>query len=96
MWAVLDANSYFCSVERTFHPWLAGKPVCVLSSNDGIIVALTGEAKALGLHRGDPVFKVRDIVERGGVSVFSTNMMLYAAMSERVQGIIRRSVDYSP
>lgn len=94
MWAVLDANSYFCSVERVFHPGLRGKPVCVLSSNDGIIVALTSEAKALGLRRGDPLFKVKDIVERNGVSVFSGNMMLYAAMSKRVQNIIRQAVDY--
>lgn len=94
MWAVLDANSYFCSVERVFHPGLGHRPVCVLSSNDGIIVALTPEAKALGLHRGDPLFKVKDIVERNGVSVFSGNMMLYAAMSKRVQNIIRQSVSY--
>lgn len=94
MWAVLDANSYFCSVEKVFHPGLRGKPVVVLSSNDGIIVALTPEAKALGLHRGDPIFKVQDIVNRKGVSVFSTNMMLYSAMSKRVQNIIRQSVDY--
>ena len=80
MWAVIDANSYFCSVEKVFHPGLGGKPVVVLSSNDGIIVALTPEAKAIGLHRGDPIFKVRNIVEQNHVNVFSTNMMLYAAM----------------
>ncbi len=91
---MLDANSYFCSVEKVFHPGLGGKPVVVLSSNDGIIVALTPESKALGLHRGDPIFKVRGIVERNHVNVFSTNMMLYAAMSKRVQNIIRQSVDY--
>lgn len=94
MWAVLDANSYFCSVEKVFHPGLRGKPVVVLSSNDGIIVALTPEAKALGLNRGDPIFKVRGIVERNAVHVFSTNMVLYAAMSKRVQNIIRQSFDY--
>lgn len=94
MWAVLDANSYFCSVEKVFHPGLRGKPVVVLSSNDGIIVALTTEAKAIGLRRGDPIFKVKGIVERNHVNVFSSNMMLYAAMSRRVQNIIRASVDY--
>ena len=94
MWAVLDANSYFCSVEKVFHPGLRGKPVVVLSSNDGIIVALTTEAKAIGLRRGDPIFKVKGIVERNHVSVFSSNMMLYAAMSRRVQNIIKASVDY--
>ena len=93
MWALVDANSFFASVEKVFHPGLRGKPVVVLSSNDGIIVALTPEAKAIGLHRGDPIFKVRDIVNRYDVTVFSTNMMLYAAMSKRVAGIIKQSVE---
>ena len=94
MWALADCNTFFASVERVFHPGLRGKPVCVLSNNDGIIVALTAEAKALGLHRGDPIFKVKDVVDRNGVAVFSTNMMLYAAMSKRVQNIMRGSVEY--
>ncbi len=93
MWALIDCNSFFANVERAFHPGLRHRPVCVLSSNDGIIVALTPEAKALGLHRGDVLFKVRDTVEHNGVAVFSTNMMLYAAMSQRVTGIIRQWVD---
>lgn len=95
MWALADCNTFFASVEKVFHPGLHGRPVVVLSNNDGIIVALTGEAKALGIHRGDPIFKVRDIVERNRVAVFSTNMMLYAAMSKRVQGIMRQYVEYS-
>lgn len=93
MWALVDANSFFASVEKVFHPGLKGKPVVVLSSNDGIIVALTPEAKKIGLHRGDPIFKVKDIVNRYNVAVFSTNMMLYAAMSKRVAGIIKQSVE---
>ncbi len=92
MYALVDCNSFFCSVEKVFHPGLRGKPVVVLSSNDGCIVALTPEAKAVGLHRGDPLFKVKDIVERNKVHVFSTNMMLYAAMSKRIVGIMRESV----
>lgn len=92
MFALVDCNSFFCSVERVFHPGLRGRPVCVLSSNDGIIVALTPEAKALGLHRGDPLFKVQSIVERHKVAVFSSNMMLYAAMSRRIVNILRESV----
>ena len=92
MYALVDCNSFFCSVEKVFHPGLAGKPVCVLSSNDGIIVALTTEAKAVGLHRGDAIFKVREIIDREGVEVFSTNMTLYAAMSRRVTSILRQSV----
>ena len=92
MIALVDCNSFFCSVEKVFHPGLRNKPVVVLSNNDGCIVALTPEAKALGLKRGTPIFKVRDIVNRGGVKVFSTNMTLYAAMSRRVTDILRESV----
>ncbi len=94
MYALIDCNTFFASVERVFHPGLKRKPVVVLSNNDGCIVALTSEAKALGLHRGEPIFKVKDIVERNGVSIFSTNMTLYAAMSRRITNIIRRSVQH--
>ena len=92
MFALVDCNSFFCSVEKVFHPGLNGKPVCVLSNNDGCIVALTPEAKMLGLHRGDPLFKVKDIVRANNVRIFSTNMQLYAAMSKRVTNILRKSV----
>ena len=92
MYALVDCNSFFCSVEKVVHPGLEGKPVCVLSNNDGCIVALTPEAKACGLHRGDPIFKVEDIVRRHGVHIFSTNMQLYAAMSQRVTNILRKSI----
>ena len=94
MYALVDCNSFFCSVEKVFHPGLEGKPVCVLSNNDGCIVALTPEAKACGLHRGDPIFKVKDIVKRHGVHVFSTNMKLYSAMSQRVTSILRKSIHH--
>ena len=92
MYALIDCNSFFCAVEKVFHPGLSGKPMCVLSSNDGCVVALTPEAKALGIRRGDPVFKVKDIVERNDVRVFSGNMRLYAAMSRRIVQILRKSV----
>ncbi len=94
MYAVVDCNSFFCSVEKVFHPGLEGKPVCVLSSNDGCIVALTPEAKACGLRRGTPIFKVKDIVKRCGIKVFSANMPLYAAMSRRVTDILRGSIHH--
>ncbi len=94
MFALVDCNSFFCSVEKVFHPGLKGKPVVVLSSNDGCIVALTPEAKAAGLRRGDPIFKVKDIVMHNKVHVFSTNMMLYAAMSKRIVSIMRGSVSH--
>ena len=94
MVALVDCNSFFCSVEKVFHPGLNGKPVCVLSCNDGCIVALTPEAKALGLRRGDPLFKKKDIVDHHNVVVFSTNMHLYAAMSRRVTNILRSCVQH--
>ena len=94
MYALVDCNSFFCSVEKVFHPGLEGKPVCVLSNNDGCIVALTPEAKKLGLHRGDPIVKVQDIVRKHGVTIFSTNMQLYAAMSKRVTNILRKSIHH--
>lgn len=92
MFALVDCNSFFCSVEKVFHPGLRGKPVVVLSNNDGCIVALTPEAKAVGLRRGDPIFKVKGIVEHSHVQVFSGNMYLYAAMSRRVTNILHKSI----
>lgn len=93
MIALADCNTFFASVERVFHAGLKGRPVCVLSSNDGNIVAMTAEAKALGLKRGDPFFKVKEIIEKNNVAVFSGNLVLYAAMSKRVQSIMRRTVE---
>ena len=81
MYALVDCNSFFCSVEKVFHPGLEGKPVCVLSNNDGCIVALTPEAKKLGLHRGDPIFKVQDIVRKHGVTIFSNKSVDGDALS---------------
>lgn len=92
MYALVDCDSFFCSVEKVFHPGLSGKPVCVLSCNDGCIVALTPEARELGLRRGDPVFRHRDVVDKHGVFIFSNNLSLYAAMSKRVMSILRDSV----
>lgn len=92
MFSLIDCNTFFASVERVFHPGLKHAPVVVLSNNDGCIVALTSEAKALGLKRGEPIFKFKDVVERNKVSIFSTNMMLYAAMSRRITNIVRKSI----
>lgn len=77
----LDGNSFYCSCERVFRPQLRGKPVVVLSNNDGCIVALTKEAKAEGLKRGMPLFKVKDIVEANKVAVLSSNYELYQSVS---------------
>src|SRR5574344_547130 len=82
-----DGNSVFASCEQIFRPDLAGKPVIVLSNNDGIIVALNKEAKALGLKRGDPYFKVKVTCDTQNVAVFSINYTLYADISRRITTI---------
>ena len=89
MFALADCNNFFASCERVFRPELNGKPVIVLSNNDGCAVARSNEAKALGIKMGDPLFKIRDIVEKNGVAVFSSNFALYGDMSRRVQEVLR-------
>lgn len=89
MFALADCNNFFASCERVFRPELGGKPVIVLSNNDGCAVARSNEAKALGIKMGDPLFKIRDIVLKGGVAVFSSNFALYGDMSARVQEVLR-------
>lgn len=93
MFALADCNNFFASCERVFRPELAGKPVIVLSNNDGCAVARSNEAKALGIKMGDPYFRIRNIVEKNNVAVFSGNFALYGDMSRRVQEVLRR---YSP
>jgi len=92
MFALVDANSFYCSCERVFNPSLRDKPVVVLSNNDGIIIALTPEAKALGIKMGDPYFLNRDVLEKNHVHVFSSNYALYGDMSRRVMQVIARFV----
>ena len=77
LWALVDCNNFFASCERLFRPDLVGKPVVVLSNNDGCIVARSNEAKALGIGMGEPEFKVRDLLKRHKVAVFSSNYALY-------------------
>ncbi|MBR1538182.1 MAG: Y-family DNA polymerase [Bacteroidales bacterium] len=89
MFALADCNNFFASCERVFRPDLEGKPVIVLSNNDGCAVARSNEAKALGIKMGDPFFKIRDLVERHHVAVFSSNYPLYGDMSRRVQEVLR-------
>ena len=89
MFALADCNNFFASCERVFRPELNGRPVIVLSNNDGCAVARSNEAKALGIKMGDPYFKIRGIVEKAGVAVFSSNFALYGNMSARVQEVLR-------
>ena len=88
MFALADCNNFFASCERVFRPDLQCKPVIVLSNNDGCAVARSNEAKALGIKMGDPFFKIRHIVERHNVAVFSGNMALYGDMSQRVRWVL--------
>lgn len=88
MFALADCNNFFASCERVFRPELNGRPVIVLSNNDGCAVARSNEAKALGIKMGDPYFKIRGIVEKYGVAVFSSNFALYGDMSRRVQEVL--------
>ncbi|MBD8906056.1 Y-family DNA polymerase [Methylorubrum zatmanii] len=87
--ALIDGNSFYCSCERVFDPKLAGKPVIVLSNNDGCAIARTAEAKALGIKMGAPYFQIRDMCRAEGVRVFSSNYTLYGDMSARTNAVYR-------
>jgi DNA polymerase V len=86
----IDGNSFYAACERVFRPDLSRSPIAVLSNNDGIVVALNAECKALGFKRGDVFFKVKRDMERSGVVVFSSNYTLYADISARMNLIYSR------
>ena len=92
MFGLIDCNNFFVSCERVFRPSLIGRPVIVLSNNDGCAVALSNEAKALGFKRGDPYFKIKAQADRQGVVAFSGNHRLYGDMSARVMSVLRAEV----
>jgi DNA polymerase V len=81
---LIDCNNFYVSCERVFRPDLEGVPVIVLSNNDGCAVARSAEAKALGIKMGDPEFKIRELIKREKVKVFSSNYALYGSLSGRV------------
>lgn len=92
IYALIDCNSFYASCERIFRPDLKNKPVVILSNNDGCVVALTKEAKDLGVKRGSPYFKIdKDILSK--LSVFSSNYSLYGDISHRVMNILS---EFSP
>ncbi|MBP3441033.1 MAG: Y-family DNA polymerase [Tidjanibacter sp.] len=93
MFALADCNNFFASCERVFRPDLQGRPIIVLSSNDGCAVARSNEAKALGIKMGAPLFQIKDIVKRHNVALFSGNMALYGDMSQRVRWVLE---EYAP
>lgn len=91
--ALIDCNNFYVSCEQLFDPRLRGKPVVVLSNNDGAAVARSAEAKALGIGMGEPAFKFRDKTREHGIRLLSSNYSLYGDISRRVAATI---AEFSP
>ncbi len=86
---ILDCNNFFVSCERLFRPDLRDQPVVVLSNNDGCVVARSQEVKDIGVPMGVPYFKVKDMLQKHCVTVFSSNFALYRDLSHRVFRVMR-------
>lgn len=84
MFALVDVNSFYASCEKVFRPDLEGKPIVVVSNNDGCIISLSREAKQFGIKMGEPYFKFKEKLFPARVYVFSSNYALYADLSSRV------------
>ena len=92
-YALVDGNNFYVSCERVFNPHLEGRPIVVLSNNDGCAVARSDEAKALGIPMGAPHFQIRDLLKQHGGLALSSNYALYSDMSRRMMSVI---AEYSP
>ena len=92
MYALVDCNNFFVSCERVFRPDLDGRPVVVLSNNDGCVVSRSNEAKAMGIPMGQPFFKIRSLMEEGRLVAFSSNYALYGDLSSRVMSLLADAV----
>jgi len=90
MFALVDCNNFYASCQRVFEPHLIGKPIVVLSNNDGCIIARSNEAKALGIPMGAPAFELKKLFEEHKIYVYSSNYALYGDMSSRVMNILSR------
>jgi len=88
MYALIDCNNFYVSCERVFNPSLNNKPVLVLSNNDGCVIARSNETKKLGIKMGAPAFKIKSIIDKNNIYLFSTNFALYGDMSSRVMSIL--------
>lgn len=88
MYALADCNNFYASCERVFNPSLVGRPVVILSNNDGCVIARSNEAKAIGIKMGEPAFKIKEYIEKNNVAVFSSNYVLYGDMSQRVMNTL--------
>jgi DNA polymerase V len=93
VFALVDCNNFYVSCERVFNPRLEGRPVVVLSNNDGCAIARSAEAKALGIKMGAPWFQLKDLAKKRGLIALSSNYALYGDMSARVMDVLR---DFSP
>jgi DNA polymerase V len=89
---VIDCNNFFVSCERLFRPDLRGKPVLVLSSNDGCVVARSQEVKDMGIPMGVPYFQIKDIIKKSDITVFSSHFALYRDLSSRVFTVVKRAL----
>lgn len=88
MFALADANNFYASCETVFRPDLRGKPICVVSNNDGCVIARSAEAKRMGIKMGAPLFKNERYFRENGVHIFSSNYALYGDMSARMMAIL--------
>lgn len=88
MFATADVNSFYASCEKVFRPDLRGKPVVVLSNNDGCVIARSAEAKLLGIKMGTPRFQLKEAQFPEKLYVFSSNYELYASLSNRVVALL--------
>lgn len=93
MYALCDCNNFFVSCERVFRPDLEGKPVIVLSGNDGCVISRSNEAKKLGIKMGTPFFQIEALAKNGKITAFSSNFNLYGDLSSRVMSILAK---YTP
>lgn len=91
--ALIDCNNFYVSCERLFQPDLNGRPVVVLSNNDGCVVARSQEVKDLGIPMGVPVFQIRELIEKNRIAVYSSNYTLYGDISSRVHDAISHFSD---
>ena len=87
--ALVDCNSFYVSCERLFNPKIQNKPVVVLSNNDGCVISRSNEAKALGIKMGEPYFKVKELIRKNKVCIFSSNYALYGDLSRRVMRVLK-------
>lgn len=93
MYALVDCNNFYASCERVFQPQYNGKPVVILSNNDGCVISRSNEAKEVGVPMGAPEFKIRELLKEKNVKVFSSNYPLYGDLSNRVMKILE---DFTP